>query len=98
MSKDNEIIIKYKNALFDEYHTYMDVINHLNSSITDFADGLGFVVPKNTNFDYPEFCKKFLILLRDKQHEKDDLTSQDVIYKIFEQMLFEKIIENVEDI
>jgi hypothetical protein len=98
MIKDDKIIIKYKNALFDEYYTYLDVINHLNGTIPDFAEGLGFDIPKNISFDYPEFCKKFLIILRDKHQEKSDLTNQDVIYKIFEQMIFEKIIENIEEV
>ncbi len=96
--KENDVIInRYKNALCDDYYTYLEVIEHLNYSIPNFADGMGFNIEKNIKFDYPEFCKKFMVLLRISLNENKNLFDQVVIYQIFEQMILEKILDNVTD-
>jgi hypothetical protein len=95
MKEKDVIINRYKNALCDDYYTYLDVIDHLNRSIPNFAEGMGFSLNEEIKFDYPEFCKKFLVLLRISVHENKNLFDQSVIYQIFEQMILEKILDNI---
>ena len=95
MKEENVIIERYKKALCDEYYTYLDVIKHLNNTIPDFSEGMGFSLKEEIKFDYPEFCKKFMILLRYNLKDDKNLFDQSVIYQIFEQMMLEKILDNV---
>ncbi len=95
MTEDERIIERYKNALFDDYYTYLDVIKQINSSIPDFAEGMGFSLIDSIYFEYPEFCRKFLQHLRKNLEKNNNLSEQSVIYQIFEQMMLEKILDNI---
>lgn len=96
MKEEDSIIQKYKNALCDEYYTYLDVITHLNNTIPDFAEGMGFSIKEDIKFDYPDFCKRFIILLRLNLKENKNILDQSIIYQIFEQMMLEKIMDNIQ--
>lgn len=92
---ENAIIERYKNALCDDYYNYLNVIDHLNNSIPDFAEGMGFNIKEEIIFDYPEFCTCFMLLLRENLKQNRNLLDQTIIYQIFEQMMLEKILDNI---
>lgn len=91
MKIENEIIERYKFALCDEYYTYLDVIKHLNKTIPEFAENMGVYNTHDLKFDYPEFCKKFLIHLRKNIKKGKNVIDENIIYTIFEKMLLDKI-------
>jgi hypothetical protein len=94
--KDKNIIIeKYKNKLFDDYYSYINIIDYLNSSIPDFAEDMGLKIKKNTKFNYHDFCTNFLILLKDYAEANNDIQDTRVLFRIFEQMMMDKILENL---
>lgn len=92
---ENAIIERYKNALCDDYYNYLNVIKHLNNTIPDFAEGMGFTIKEDIVFDYPDFCRSFMVLLRQNFKENRNLLDQAIIYQIFEQMMLEKILDNI---
>ena len=98
MEENNVIVDRYKNDLFDNYYTYLEVIKQLNSSIPDFAENMGFTLSIRIFFEYPEFCRKFLTLLRSRLKNDNVEFDDSIIYHIFEQMMMEKILDNINDI
>ena len=96
MIDKNSIIETYKNKLFDDYYNYLIVIDELNKTIPSFAEELGLFLHEDISFDYPEFCKKFILSLRKNLKENKDLFNQHVIYHIFKQLIYDKINENID--
>ncbi len=93
--KDNKIIENYKFALVDEYYIYLDIIKHLNKSMKELAKDMGITLPKESKFTYPEFCTKFLKMLRNCDFQDEKTYDEEALQLIFENMIMDKIIENI---
>lgn len=88
------IIDRYKNALCDEYYTYLDVIKYLNDTIPSYAKNMGLIIIKDIIVEYPEFCRKFLLLIDKKIDENTTSFNEKIIFEIIEEMMYNKILEN----
>lgn len=88
------IIDRYKNALCDEYYTYLDVIKYLNDTIPSYAKNMGLIIIKDIIVEYPEFCRKFLLLIDKKIDENTRSFNEKIIFEIIEEMMYNKILEN----
>lgn len=88
------IINRYKNALCDEYYTYLDVIKYLNDTIPSYAKNMGLIIIKDIIIEYPEFCRKFLLLIDKKIDENTISFNEKIIFEIIEEMMYNKILEN----
>ena len=95
---DITAVEKYKLALVDEYYSYLDIIKYVNNGIDDLANDMEISIDKSVKFDYPDFCKSFIRLLREYSEYGNNIQDESVLYSIFEQMMYERILEKTENI
>lgn len=90
-AKDSKIILKYKNQFFDNYNTYIEVIEYINKSIPEYALNSGIYLENPPYYSYPEFCETFLKELRISENDNKDILDTDIIQEIFQKMISEKL-------
>lgn len=85
--EDKEIIInKYKESLVDDYYSYLDVIDELNSKILLYTDNHAML------FSYSDFCKSFLENLKEELKSNVNFTKY-TISNIFMIMVEDRILD-----